>query len=403
MFSGHYPKYKFPLAARQWLDSRKRLSPTTRKHYEDYIQTLSRFFQMPIEEIKIGHVVVYQRSRQAEIRMSAQHKYRKDGAPPDPSDGASRINHEISCLGQVLARAGLWEEIKKFYEPLPLPADSPAIALDREEEDHLFTLASSKSRWMVAYCCDRITRTTTAGPGEIRHLRIRDIDLESPAGPVVHIREGLKNEFRERPLPLNNDAARAMQFLLERYQRICTRCGITPSADHYLLPHRASKRGEPADPTRPMGSWKRAHYAMRAAAAKKFPRLARLRRYDLRHTACTIMLEDPSIAYTTIEHMMGHRLNSKTKRKYDHLRNQALRAAAVALDRGHAAEASPEPPRKQPARELAALAQIAVNACPALERPPRTAQNLLAAWNLGGSSTTNFFLGPNPKIKGEDE
>jgi hypothetical protein len=106
-----------------------------------------------------------------------------------------------------------------------------------------------------------------------------------------------------------------------------------------------------------MGSWKRAHYAMCAAAARKFPRLAHFRPYDYRHTAATDMLENPGVSFTTIEHMMGHRLTSEVKRKYDHLRNTALRSAAEALDRGHTAGQPPAPavqtpaqPRREPAR-----------------------------------------------------
>lgn len=70
--------------------------------------------------------------------------------------------------------------------------------------------------------------------------------------------------------------------------------------EHYLLPHRAHRKGAEPDPTRPMGSWKKAHYSMCREAAKKFPRLSRMRLYDYRHTAATDMLEDSRLSYATL-------------------------------------------------------------------------------------------------------
>lgn len=322
----------FSEASAEWLRNRRGISAGTRRGYGEYLLHLNIFFgTMRLKDIHIWNVVCYQRERQQEIRGSRRHRARLDVdmAPPQESDGGSRINHEISCLGQVLAHAGLWAEIAHFYEPLPLP-QSIGLALSAEEEEYLFAVARSRPRWLVAYCCGLLSRNTTAGPGEIRHLRRRDIELDSPRGSFIHIEEGVKNLFRKRPLPLNLDARWAVQQLLDRASALGAN-----DPQHYLLPHRANRQGLPTDPDRPMGSWKKAHYAMCREAAKQFPRLARLRLYDYRHTAATDLLEDPAVSYTTIEHMMGHRISSHTKRKYDHLRNEALRVAADALNRGH--------------------------------------------------------------------
>jgi integrase len=218
-----------------------------------------------------------------------------------------------------------------MYEPLPLP-QSIGMALSCEEEDHLFAVARSRPRWLVAYCCGLISRNTTAGPGEIRHLRLGDIDIDTASGSFLHIEEGTKNSFRKRPVPLNADARWAVLQLVERAGGLGA-C----EPQHCLLPHRARRRGALPDLQRPMGSWKTAHRNMCREAAKKFPRLAHLRFYDYRHTAATDLLEDPAVSYTTIEHIMGHRISSHTKRRYDHLRNSALRDAVEVLNRGHCA------------------------------------------------------------------
>jgi integrase len=337
----------FPEAAAEWFRTRRGLSEASRRNYHEHIRNLTAFFgKMRLREIHIGNIVSYQEERQAEIRTSRRHRARlSPDAPPLESDGASRINHEVSCLGQVMAQAGLWEGIKRFYNPLPLPR-SGAMALTHEEEQHLFAVARGRSRWFLAYCCGLISRNTTAGPGEIRHLRLQDLEIDGPTGSFIHIQQGVKNDFRRRPLPLNTDARWAILQLYDRARRLGA-C----DPHHYLLPHRARRQGQPVELDKPMGSWKKAHYAMCREAAKQFPRLANLRPYDFRHTACTDLLEDPSVAFTTIEHLMGHRLSSHTKRTYDHLRNTALSAAAEALNRGHSSVVqmpTAPAPREQP-------------------------------------------------------
>lgn len=354
----------FPEAAQLWLRGRKSISERTAQHYRDYIQSLTVFFaKMQLKQIHIGHVATYQQSRQAQIRGSVRHRASKTSRHPLPTDGASRINHELSCLGQILRKAGLWQDLKRFYEPLPLPKESPGMAITEEEERHLFAIARTNPRWRLAYLCAIVSRNTTAGPGEIRCLRLCDVELDTPHGSFLHIVEGVKNEFRKRPVPLNDDARKAIEQLVDRAHRL----GAS-EPQHYLLPHRAARRGELADPTRPMGSWKKAHWAMCAEAAKKFPRLARMRLYDYRHTAATDLLEDPSISYTTIEHMMGHRLHSKTKRKYDHLRNSALRVAADVLSKRGAAlfddEPEPEQMKKKPARSYPLRSELVISGTP---------------------------------------
>lgn len=327
MYAQQLAELIFRDAATAWLHNRRSLAPSTRKNYEDYLLSLNLFFgDLPMRSIHAGHVRSYQKERQDVIRRSKRHLARAEG-PPQESDGAARINHEVGCLAQVLEQAGLWQELRRWYEPLPLPK-AIGTALSAEEEEHLFKVAKSRSRWMVAYCCAVISRNTTAGPGEIRHLRLRDIELDGPHGDFLHIEVGVKNTFRKRPVPLNEDAAAAVRCLLDRARSLGA-----AGPDHYLLPHRAHRRGSPADLGRPMGSWKKAHYAMCLEAAKRFPRLAKFRLYDYRHTAATNLLENPAISFTTIEHMLGHRIGSHTKRKYDHLRNSALRIAAEALSR----------------------------------------------------------------------
>jgi hypothetical protein len=103
-----------------------------------------------------------------------------------------------------------------------------------------------------------------------------------------------------------------------------------------------------------------------------------MRFYDNRHTACTRLLENPAVPYNTVEHMMGHEVNSKTKRIYDHVRNVMLFAASESLASGHCEQRTetvavpPQPsqwkesqpkPALDPDDVLAIMAEAQVGVC----------------------------------------
>lgn len=302
------PQKRFSEAAEQWKQSRvSQISSGSLENYRQYIQSLNLFFgEMRLEDIHIGNVEEYQELRQETC-------------------GASRINHEISCLQQILKRAGLWEELRRYYEPMPLPASSPGVALEMMEEEHLFKTAAKKPKWKVAYCCALLSANTTMGPGEIRHLRLGNIDLQNRR---VFIEEGVKNKFRVRTLPLNDEAAWALSTLLEVAHKHGSHLD-----DHHLLSYRPRVAGAKYDPLKPMGSWKTAWFSLRKEAGKRYPALLTLRRNDMRHHACTKLLEDSRVSERTIEEMMGHRLNSRTKERYSHIRMQKKIDAVEILSR----------------------------------------------------------------------
>jgi len=76
--------------------------------------------------------------------------------------------------------------------------------------------------------------------------------------------------------------------------------------EHFLFPHRADHEGEGADPTRHMGSYRKGWNGLRQEAAKKFPHLATVRRYDLRHSDGSIMCENPNMDQATLKKIFGH-------------------------------------------------------------------------------------------------
>ena len=302
----------FGEAVEYWINGKRSISAGTVRDYRECIKPLLKFFgQLKLTDIHVGHLQAYQDERGKQV-------------------GPIRVNRELGVvLAGTLDRAGLWEDIRRFYEPLRLSKKRRGIALEPEEERYLWKVAAANSRWQVAYWCSLLARNTCMGTNEIRMLKLCRIDQKEYRW--VRVEEYVKNEFRERTLRCNADAQWALRNLAER---AASMGAYLP--DHFLLPHRAElgKRGK-ADPTRPQSTFLWSWRKLRAEVAKKYPHLARLRFYDNRHTACTRLLENPEVPYNAIEHMMGHEINSRTKRIYDHVRDVTLQSAADALGSGH--------------------------------------------------------------------
>lgn len=213
----------FQQGSNLWLESRRPyLSPRTYSDYEGYLRILTAFFgEMRLVEIGPDEIRAYQRMRM----MKA---------------GASCINKECSLLQQMLKRIGRWPEIVAQYQPLTLPKESPHSALTPIEEDRLYRIGASNPRWEVAYCAFVLSINTTAGPGEIRHVRRMDINFEKRTMRVQP--EGAKNEHRIRVIPLNETAWKAVEHLWKRAEKLGSK-----SDHHYLIPFR--KKKEPTIPS----------------------------------------------------------------------------------------------------------------------------------------------------------
>jgi hypothetical protein len=295
----------FREAAAIWLPSHSlHVAAGTVRHYENCIHALMPFFgELRLSQIHIGHFEQYQQMRSAGDGL---HKA-----------GASCVNHELNALSQILGRAGLWATMAANYRPLPLPRPLVGCALAEEEERRLFRVAGSNPRWRIAYCCALLTANTTAGPNEIRHLRLGDLDLEVPA---IRISEGVKNDYRRRTIPLNEPAAWAMRTLLTRARELGA---VAPQ--HYLLPHRAATGETGFDVARPISSWRGSWDKLRKAAD-----LPHLRLYDLRHHAITRLLEDGEISERTVIELAGH-VSRQMLDRYSHIRMRTKQEAVEAL------------------------------------------------------------------------
>jgi integrase len=158
---------------------------------------------------------------------------------------------------------------------------------------------------------------TTAGPGEILHLRLRDVDL-TEKNTIRISPEGAKNRnVRVRNIPLNDSALWAARMFLARARHVC-HC-FAP--EHYLIPFNEAPKTY--NPYKPQASYYKAFNAILARAQLDF------RPYDFRHTAITRLLEDPNVPLEVARSIAGH-ISDRMARRYFHGRLSAQRSAVVA-------------------------------------------------------------------------
>jgi len=286
----------FKEAALSWLETRRPyLARTTLRDYQVYVRTLSLYFgELLINEITADQIRAYQRMRLGRAQ-------------------ASIINHECSLVQQMRKRLGTWHLLADDYQPLPLPQDSPGKCISELEEAKFFAAAFSNPNWAVAAFLSLLSVNTTAGPGEMLHLRIRDVDLVQHTIRISP--EGAKRTVRIRVLPLNDAALWAVKSLHARALRLGAHAD-----DHYLVPF---VDGRQHDPTRHQTQYYKAFNEILEQADLNF------RPYDFRHTAITRMLE-AGVPEETVVAMAGHVGRAMLKR-YSHIRLEAKRAAVLAL------------------------------------------------------------------------
>ncbi len=298
--AGINDKMTFGLAAPRWLESRRAyISERTYRDYGYYIGRLNDFFAgIVLENIDGDHLREYQKIRSAHVQGQV-------------------INHEIGVVVQMLKRISRWP-VAGGYEVLPLPRESPGRCIESWEENRYFRMAASNPAWEVAHLATMLMRHTGICPGELRRVRLKDVDA---VRRVVRIAFG-KNVNRERFVPLEGQAWEAMAKLLKRADKL----GST-APDHHLLPYRLNTGSY--EPTRPASEtfMRTAHREICAAAG------VRMRAYDWRHTAATLLLENPNTPTETAVAILGHVSPRMLRHTYNHARLETMRKAMESLDR----------------------------------------------------------------------
>lgn len=301
----------FSQAAALWLHEHRRyIKPNTAGCYEDALRPLCLFFgEQRLDVIEIKHVRAYQDYRSAQVTPLT-------------------TNREVGVFQLVLKEFDQWARLQSRYKPLKVEPHRSGHSLTREEEERLKTVAFSKKKWRLAAHCMVVMMNTTMGFGELRQLRRRDVDMLNVLGPLVTVREGAKNEFRQRTIPLNAAARESMEYILKRWAKIGG-----SSAEHYILPHRPRGQRAPHwrkkirwildEPTTAMYS---AFRSIRNAAG-----LPQMRIYDCRVQAITKLLSSPQVSPQASREIAGH-ISQAMQNRYSIQTFSTKKAALDTLD-----------------------------------------------------------------------
>ena len=241
--------------------------------------------------------------------------------------GERAVNLELRLLTSTLQEANLWSPISPHYKPLKEQESDLGRALTLPELNRLETTAASNPAWDVAYQSEVLAANTGMRGGEIKRLRLGDVNLEARRLRIR--RQSTKSDAGARLVELNQAATEAVTKLYLRAQTLGAE-----ASEHHLLPADLSRHTKNTDPlkggsgfdvTRHQRSWRSAWRSLRKASG-----LDGIRFHDLRHSFVTFMAER-GVPLPVVQSMVGH-MSARITRYYTHISSQAARQAVELLD-----------------------------------------------------------------------
>lgn len=323
-----------------WLEFRKpRIAPRTSEAEQYRMKPMQRI----LGNVRLKNITNLELERYITQRL-------KEGL------GAWSINKEILAWSMVLRKAKLWRRLADDYKPLKTQVSDIGRALTRDELRNLVEIASTDLDWEAAFYGSVLAANTGLRGGEIKKLRIGEIDLEHRRLRIR--RSSTKSDAGARFIELNRDATEAASRLLLRASL------LKPPAsapEHYLMPKHLSRiahgkhKGQRGyAPTQHQKYWDTAWRSLTSAV--RCPECAKLqspsdkcqnesyaanmkgiksttnglRFHDLRHTFITHMVE-LGVPLGVIQTFVGH-LSARMVRHYTHISSGAARRAVELLD-----------------------------------------------------------------------
>jgi integrase len=315
----------FSVAAEEWLVIKSlTLAASSQRIERDNLRHVRPHFERRlVTDIQAKDVSRYQHARLAE------------GASP------KTINLEVGTLRAILRRHRVWAEIQQDVRMLPT-LDDVGHALTVKEEAVLLT-ACLKSRCRCLYVVVMLALNTGMRYSEIRLLRWRQVDF---VARMLTVGKSKSPTGTGRAIPLNSRILSVLEMWAARFP------GRQPAhfvfaSEKYGAAGQTDTFGFTAglviydkDPTRPIGDWKeawekakqRAGAILSSKGEEEESEPLQCRFHDLRHTAVTRLLE-AGIPYPVVASIMGWSAATaiRMSKRYGHIGNQALRAAADVL------------------------------------------------------------------------
>jgi integrase len=291
----------FPRAAELWFKEHKRyIKPNTQKNYRAAINLLVAYLgDVLVKDIHVGHLRAYQEERAKKA-------------------GPYLLNNELGVLQMILKEARCWKPIADLYKPLRVPKRRGGHSISADQERILREVAFSRPKWRLAAHCMIVMLSTTMGFGELRHIRRRDVDMRRRC---IVVRDGAKNDYRDRTIPLNTAAYDSMCWMLDRWEDLGGR-----NDAEFILPHRPRQPKGPWIFTEPMVAITSAFKSIRKEAG-----LEQFRVYDCRVQAITKLLSNPAVHPQVSREIAGH-ISQAMQDRYSIQQYDTKLAALEALD-----------------------------------------------------------------------
>lgn len=295
----------FSTAADDWLRLKK---PTwAPKSYEVENRNLKHlkpvFGSLLLIDIGAEDIADYQRTRS------------KAGASP------KTINLEVGTLRAILRRHRLWATLQPDVSMMPV-RHTAGKALSADEEERLLECCGKlRSRILLPFVT--LALHTGLRKGEIQQLRWQQIDFLNRTLTVGSTKTAAGTG---RVIPLNERALVTLQVWAMNFPKRKPEHFVFPSEHYGLAGNDKKPHVKTTDPKTPTGDIKCAWESAKAKAKLQ------CRFHDLRHTACTRMLERGA-SLSVVASIMGWSASTTANmaKRYGHIGSQAQRAALDAL------------------------------------------------------------------------
>ena len=304
---------------------KKPITPTTfQVAAKDYLTAKQpsvsvRTYEM--EEYAVGHLLpVFGGLLVTDITGDDIADYQKTRLAQHAS--AKTINLELGTLRQILKRSRVWANLQPDVKMLPVRTDVGRVLTAKEEADLLDACANSRSRALYPFVVLAIN--TGMRYSEIRLLTWNQIDL---IGATLTVGASKTDAGSGRKIPLNARALKALQTWATGFPKRKGHHYVFPTEGIGLATNDEVVVAHHTEPTEPIGSVQHAWQRAKKAAG------VTIRFHDLRHSACTHLLEAgvPLMVVGQLLGWAGGTVAAMAK-KYGHVGPKALQDAVKALE-----------------------------------------------------------------------
>ena len=295
----------FIVAAQEWLEmKRPTLAPKSllieKTNLKHILPVLGRQLVTSIRAVDIAN---YQKMRLAEK------------ASP------KTVNLEVGTIRAILRWCNTWSQVQQDVRMLPT-RDDLGHSISRTEEKALLA-ACQASRSRSLYPAVVLAINTGLRYSDIRLLRWKQVDLD--AG-FVRVGKSKTVYSTGRVVWLNANALAAISEWSHQFPARQEQHFVFPSERYGQKRESGTRVAYNIDVNKPIGTFKTAWKAAKKAAGVK------CRFHDLRHTACTRMLE-AGIPLSVVASVMGWSpaTTARMAKRYGHIGQEAQRKAVESI------------------------------------------------------------------------